>query len=86
MLFTFIKQNGFRETSYFRPFLTKLFHSDAVMSSADVCVNKINCQTHEVKTKHVQCVSVSVSEKHKPTRSCCSLSRMLFSCSNGEVA
>lgn len=46
-----IKQNRFRETSYFRPFLTKLFHSIAAMSSVDVCVKKIKLSNAWSKNK-----------------------------------
>lgn len=36
-----LEQTSSKNMSHFSPFLTKLFHSDAVMSSGDVCAMRI---------------------------------------------
>lgn len=51
--------------SHFSPFLTKLFHSDAAMSSDDDYVKKIGYRLNEIETS----VYVCVRERDKPTRS-----------------
>lgn len=53
---TSIDETFSRRSSYFSPFFKKLFQSDAVTSSADVCATKINYEMKEVKLKCAQCV------------------------------